>query len=60
MMWAFCRYEGCRRKLAPEMEEAGFCDADCRKLHDEEKEFNLRMAREHIRREAEADHGRTA
>lgn len=53
MMWVFCRYEGCRRKLPPDLAENGYCDADCRTLHEEDKAVNLQMAREHIRHQAE-------
>jgi hypothetical protein len=57
MNWTHCRYEGCRRKLPPQLQVYGFCDAICFSLHEEEKDVHMNVALEAFKREGEPNGG---
>ncbi len=44
--WRVCRREGCQRALSGFQQIAGFCDANCFSMHDEERELHMRKAEE--------------
>lgn len=58
--WSHCRLEGCRKKLSPSLQLYGFCNAEHRALHQEEKEVHMKHALQAFRREGEPNRGNRA